>query len=388
MILRSLLLLLGLCAVAADMHHYRRMRREGASRRRRLLFIAWSALTDSLPIAAAMAGTFLHDTTTTYILWSMWMFWAWMTAVLPRICFFLFNALHRPRTGIVSGAAIAIVLICGATEGRSSLRVEEVEICSDRLPAGFDGLRIVQLSDLHIGTMLRPERELRRIVDSVNALRPDLIVFTGDLVNIRSTELDARSMPQLARFLAPVYSVTGNHDTGAYIEDQEKLPAATSLAQVIERQEEAGWHVLQDTTVYLRRGGDSISLTGLSFDPQLQWLRHAADLRSAGAAAAYRDVPDSLFNITAVHLPQLWEQIAEMGYGDLTLAGHTHSMQMKLRFGKWQWSPAAWLYERWSGRYDRAGRTLYINDGIASVGYPMRIGARPEITLITLHRCS
>ena len=388
MILRSLLILLGLCAIAADMHHYRRLLREKASPRRRLLFVAWAALTDSLPIAAAVAGACLHDNTASYMLWAMWMFWAWMTTVFPRICYFLFNALHRPRTGIVLGAAVAIVLICGATEGRTSLRVEELTVCSGRLPAAFDGLRIVQLSDLHVGTMLRPEKELQRIVDRVNALQPDLIVFTGDLVNIRSSELDSRSMPPLERFLAPVYSVTGNHDTGVYIENQQKLPPSESLAQVIERQQRMGWHLLQDSTVYLRRDSDSISLTGLSFDPQLQWHRHAAELRSDNIRAAYRGVPDSLFNITAVHLPQLWNQITEQGYGDLTLAGHTHSMQMKLRFGSWQWSPAAWMYERWSGRYDRAGRTLYINDGIASVGYPMRLGARPEITLITLRRCS
>ncbi len=380
--------MLGLIAIAADMHHYRRMQREGASRSRCLFFIAWAALTDSLPIAAALAGIALRDNPTAYILWAMWMFWAWMVTVFPRICYFFFNALRRPKTGLVLGAAVAIVLVCGATEGRSSLRVEKTEICSDRLPAGFDGLRIVQLSDIHIGALLRPEKELRRLVDTVNALRPDLVIFTGDLVNIRSSELNGTSMPQLARFRAPVYSVTGNHDMGTYIEDTVAMPPAESLAQVIERQQQMGWHVLQDTTLFLRRGGDSITLSGISFDPALQLMRHASGLRSDKMEAAYRNVPDSVFNITAVHLPQLWDQITESGHGDLTLAGHTHSMQMKIRFFGWQWSPAVWMYSRWSGRYDRPGSTLYINDGIGSVGYPMRIGARPEITLITLRRCS
>ena len=354
--------MLGLIAIAADMHHYRRMQREGASRNRRIFFIAWAALTDSLPIAAALAGIALRDNPTAYILWAMWMFWAWMVTVFPRICYFFFNALRRPKTGLVLSAAVAIVLVCGATEGRSSLRVEKTEICS--------------------------EKELRRLVDTVNALRPDLVIFTGDLVNIRSSELNGTSMPQLARFRAPVYSVTGNHDMGTYIEDTVAMPPAESLAQVIERQQQMGWHVLQDTTLFLRRGGDSITLSGISFDPALQLMRHASGLRSDKMEAAYRNVPDSVFNITAVHLPQLWDQITESGHGDLTLAGHTHSMQMKIRFFGWQWSPAVWMYSRWSGRYDRPGSTLYINDGIGSVGYPMRIGARPEITLITLRRCS
>ncbi len=377
--------MLGLIAIAADMHHYRRMQREGASRNRRIFFIAWAALTDSLPIAAALAGIALRDNPTAYILWAMWMFWAWMVTVFPRICYFFFNALRRPKTGLVLGAAVAIVLVCGATEGRSSLRVEKTEICSDRLPAGFDGLRIVQLSDIHIGALLRPEKELRRLVDTVNALRPDLVIFTGDLVNIRSSELNGTSMPQLARFRAPVYSVTGNHDMGTYIEDTVAMPPAESLAQVIERQQQMGWHVLQDTTLFLRRGGDSITLSGISFDPALREQRHDRTF-DVDLSAAYAGAPSGAFNITLSHLPQLWEPITALGRGDLTLSGHVHAMQMALNLGCVRISPARLLYERWSGLYERDGRYLYINDGIGCVGYPMRLGAWPEITVITLVR--
>lgn len=103
---------------------------------------------------------------------------------------------------------------------------------------------------------------------------------------------------------------------------------------------------------------------------------------------AYGDVPRETFNITLAHVPQLWEQITAAGYGDLTLSGHVHAMQLKIRFSGRGWSPASWLYEHWSGRYDNDdGRTLYINDGTGYVGYPMRLGARPEITLLTLKRC-
>ena len=111
-----------------------------------------------------------------------------------------------------------------------------------------------------------------------------------------------------------VVAVTGNHDAGVYIKDSIAHPAQASLAEVVARQREMGWRVLEDTTVYLRRGGDSISLTGLSFDPALRHLRHAPDLPPANLNAAYRGVPDSLYNITAVHIPQLWDQIAGEGY--------------------------------------------------------------------------
>lgn len=389
MILYSILILLGFCAVAADMHHYRRLRREKASARRRRFFIAWATLTDALPLGVAAAGFFIRDNTTTYMLWSMWLFWIWMATVFPRICYFFFNAIHLPRTGIVLSACVAFILVWGATAGRTVLKINRIEVCSERLPAGFDGLRIVQLSDIHLGTQLRPERELRRLVDSVNALQPDLVAFTGDLVNIRAEELDTAAMRELGRIQAPVYSITGNHDIGTYIKNSTEQSAAENLTQLIERQDRMGWHVLQDTTVYLYRAGDSIALSGISYDPSLDWKRHSANqLQSETTKIAYRNVPDSLYNITLVHLPQLWDQIAEAGYGDLTLAGHVHSMQMKIRLFGQAWSPARWLYDRWSGRYDENGKTLYINDGIASIGYPMRLGsARPEITLITLKSC-
>ena len=117
--------------------------------------------------------------------------------------------------------------------------------------------------------------------------------------------------------------------------------------------------------------------------PGYDWMAQAV----SDLSGAYRGVPDSLYNITAVHIPQLWGQIADAGYGDLTLAGHVHSMQIKLRLFGRAFSPAQLLYTRWSGRYDEGGRTLYINDGTGYVVFPMRLGAYPEITLITLRRC-
>ncbi|MDE5622271.1 MAG: metallophosphoesterase, partial [Alistipes sp.] len=293
---------------------------------------------------------------------------------------------RRPRTGLVAGAGIVALLVWGATRGRTHLRVTRTEVCSPKLPAAFDGLRIVQLSDIHLGTLVRPEHELHRIVDSVSALRPDLILFTGDLVNIRSSELDDRAMRLLGGLRAPlgVFSVLGNHDVGVYIKDTVAQPREASLAEVVARQEAMGWRVLADTPVYLVRGGDSLSLSGISFAPALRKQRHDATLPPAPLDIVYRDVPPSLYNITAVHLPQLWDQIVEAGYGDLTLSGHVHAMQAKLHLFGRSFSPAQLLYTNWSGRYDDGPHTLYINDGTGYVGYPMRLGAWPEITLITL----
>ena len=174
---------------------------------------------------------------------------------------------------------------------------------------------------------------------------------------------------------------------GTYIKDSLRFPAAGEAREVVARQRAMGWTVLEDTTVYLRRGADSISLTGLSFGPALRERRHDRDLPGTAIPKAYAGVPDSLYNIALVHIPQLWEQIVEAGYGDLTLSGHVHSMQLKIRPWGRGWSPAKWIYKHWSGRYDTGRHTLYVNDGTGYVAYPMRLGAWPEVTLFTLKRC-
>lgn len=342
---------------------------------------------DALPIINAAIGL-LFDNTPTVMRIFMWITWSWMVLTLPRLTYYLLRAIHLRRVGIVACFLVALALIWGAVVGRKALYINEVEICSKRLPEAFDGMRIAHFSDLHLGALVDTRGEVGALVRMINEAKPDLVCFTGDLVNIRHTELDSVAMQLLREIEAPLYSVLGNHDVGTYIRDSVALPAAVSLKGLIERQEAMGWQLLQDTTIYLRRGADSITLTGLSFDPALRKERHDAVLPLMGGEAAYRAVPTEPYNITLVHVPQLWQQIIERGYGDLTLAGHTHAMQMKIRCGEGRgWSPAAWLYKEWSGRYEQQGRTLYINDGIGYVGYPLRLGAAPEVTLITLKRC-
>lgn len=344
-------------------------------------------IADSLPLWF-IALFLLADNTPTITRLMKISIWLWMLLVVPHMLRLLFRAIRLPRVGLVVALLTATALLYGALWGRCNLRVTHEEICSRNLPAAFDGYRIAHFTDLHLGTLLHTEREVGRLVERINALQPDLVCFTGDLVNIRHSELDARAMRLLQDIEAPVVSILGNHDLGTYIRDTVTLPAEISEQRLIKQQRQIGWTLLQDSTRYLRRGADSISLTGLSFHRAQRQDRHKHDLPMTEGAKAYHAVPDSLYNITLVHIPQWWEQILALGYGDLTLAGHTHAMQFKLRLGKGQgWSPAGWLYERWSGRYDLNGSTLYINDGIGYVGYPMRIGARPELTLYTLKRC-
>lgn len=384
--LYTLALILLLPGVTADWFHLRRCKRRGRPVARWI--VAWMAVTNLLPAVMMAIGLLSRDNTTRLMAVSMWLLWAWFATVVPRLFCYLFRAVRLPRTGYVAAVLLTLLFVWGATRGRTRLHVNRVEIASERIPEAFDGFRIAQISDLHVGTLVCPERELRRLADSINALRPDAVVFTGDLVNIRAAELDDRIMRLLQRIEGPVWSVIGNHDLGTYIKDSLRFPMEENLREVIARQRQMGWRVLNDTTVYLRRAADSISLTGLGFDPALRKRRHDRHLPAPQLPAAYAGIPETCYNITLVHVPQLWEQIIATGHGDLTLAGHVHAMQMKIRPWGRGCSPASWLYPRWSGRYDMGRHTLYINDGTGYVAYPMRLGAWPEITLFTLKRCA
>ena len=382
-------LLLILLPPLADFGYLRRHRGHAGVRR---WLAALLAAADLLPAAGVILFRFAHDNTTCIVQASMWLFFIYLLLTLPRMAYYFVRLFGDSRAvrAIAAAAALLLagVLIHGAASGRRALIVRHVVLHSDRLPEAFDGLRVVQFSDLHIGALVDPAGEIDALIDSINALRPDLVVFCGDLVNIRYTELDSSVMRRLSRLRSTygTYSVTGNHDTGHYVRDSLTLPPAVNLAALIERQQAMGWHVLDNRTVYLRRGDDSIALSGISYDPALVLQRHDRSLPGYDLGDTYRGVPPALYDITIAHIPQLWERILAEGYGDLTLSGHVHSMQFKVRLFGREFSPARLLYPRWSGLYETQGRMLYVNDGIGYVGFPMRIGAAPEITLFELRR--
>lgn len=363
------------------------------NRRRRTAITICALAADLLPFLSMAAVFFLsRDNTTGVMMFSAWMFYLYMIAAVARVPFNLAAVLSRNRAVRAAGAAVSLAMIAmfvyGMAVTRTDYEVKRVTIESDRLPAAFDGYGIAVISDIHIGTMLRPQNELARIAELCDSLHPDMVAFCGDLVNIRCTEIDAPIARALARFSAPdgVFSVIGNHDTGVYIRDSVALTPEDNTARLIEKEAEAGWRVLDDRTEYIRRGADSIAVTGISFTRTQHEERHSPHIPVIGLDEIYASVPDSLFDITLAHIPQLWTPILEKRLADLTLSGHVHAMQMKFPAGERGVSPARLLYPRWSGLYEENGRALYINDGIGCVLYPMRIGARPEITLITLKR--
>lgn len=387
-----ILTIVALLTLAADFAIYRRCVRPHAAPALRRAFAGFAFTADALPLLLSGWMWLLPDNTTFWTRVALWVMFVYAMLLLPRYVYYAFRFARRGRLsrllGAAAAAATACLLVWGATEGRTRIVVDEAVLECAGLPKAFDGFRIVQFSDTHLGTLAGEKRMLRRIVGTIEALHPDLIVFSGDLVNVRYTELDSAAMRILGRLDAPfgVVSNIGNHDVGYYIRDSISLPSEVNLRRLVERQEAMGWRVLDDTSEYLRREGDSISLSGISYRKSWRNHGHARELPDPDLAPVYAGLPDSIFNITLAHAPQLWKPVLAAGRGDLTLSGHVHSMQMKLHVGRAAFSPARLLYRAWSGCYEDAGKYLYVNDGIGYVGYPIRLGAYPEITLIVLTR--
>lgn len=345
---------------------------------------------DLLPLIWLPAGFCVKDNTTPLIITSMWINYAWLIAAIARqpfnITIFLFKS-HWVR---VAGAMVSLlaagIFFYGMAFTRTDYKIEQIELVSERLPKAFDGYKITQISDLHLGSMINPQKELLRITQLCNELQSDAIMFTGDLIDIRQEEI----IPQMEDILSSlkakdgVFSVMGNHDIGIYIKDSITHRPEVNAQQLIEKEQRCGWQVLDDKTIYIKREADSIAVTGISFRKELYEDRHSAKIPDTDIMKAYKGVPTELFNITLSHIPQHWDRILETQKADLTLSGHVHAMQIRLPLGERGISPAVIKYKRWSGLYEEQGRWLNINDGIGCTMWPMRVGTPPTITQITL----
>ena len=272
-----------------------------------------------------------------------------------------------------------VAWLYGSFVERNCFRVKRVTIESDKLPASFDGYRIVQISDVHLGSFDGRERALQRAVDKINALQPDLIAVTGDLVSMGHWELDGKQ-DILAGLKAKdgVYSIMGNHDYGEYHRwesDQARTEAQDELKR---REREMGWNLLLNENREIARNGDSISIIGVE---NISAGRHS--FRTYGNLQQAMQGVDGTYKVLLSHDPTHWRsEVLGKSDIDLMLAGHTHAMQVSLL----GWSPSALLYDEYRGLYSENGQNLYVNVGLGETVFMARIGVMPEITLIELKR--
>lgn len=341
----------------------------------------------------------------TVIVPKMWMLFAWVVIYAGKgiyLFWCLIGAIphlwkgrhwHTGRyIGIPLAVITGLILLWGAFINRENIIINDVEITSERIPVSFDGYRIVQLSDLHLGTWGTDTTFVSALVDSVNALNPDLIVFTGDLVNRKSSEAEP-FVKVLSRLHAPdgVVSVLGNHDYAMYFNWDSKADKEVDINHLAQLQNEMGWTLLRNQYMYINHGQGSIAIIGLENWGEPPYPSYG-DIEKALQTPYDADANaiGEQWRLVLSHNPEYWDRkLSKAMYGDLTLSGHTHAMQMSVTINGKEYSPAALRYKQWGGLYlnenDHNFGELYVNTGAGTVGMPFRIGATPEITLFILH---
>jgi predicted MPP superfamily phosphohydrolase len=296
--------------------------------------------------------------------------------------------------GVGEALALAPVGVMGYAflKGRYRFQVEEVELRFPHLPIAFDGLRLLQISDLHSGSFYFGPARLEPAWELIQKARADVLCFTGDWVNVYAEELEP-FVGVLSELSAPLgkWATLGNHDYGDYARWNSPAEKNQNHHHLLRLIEQAGFTLLQDTAISFGVGEEALYLVGTG-----NWGYWNRRQRYGDIGKAWRDVPENAFTILLTHDPTHWEyQVSGKYPAELTLSGHTHGLQMGIPVNGRYWSPASWLYRYWAGLYEGPpGRTdghtfptyLYVNRGLGYIGLPARFGVWPEITLIRLRR--
>ena len=260
-------------------------------------------------------------------------------------------------------------------------QVKKIKLSFKNLPAAFKGMRMVHISDIHSGSF-QDIRAVNKGIDLILKQQPDLIVFTGDLVNDRATEMEPYQN-SFGRLTAPlgVFSTLGNHDYGDYVQWPSAQAKVDNLEALKKVHANMGWRLLMNEHVVLEKKGEKIALLGIE-----NWGAKARFPKYGKMDLAHPGTENIPFKILLSHDPSHWDAqvLPEYPGIDLMLSGHTHGMQFGLENPYFKWSPVQWMYKQWAGLYEQGAQKLYVNRGYGFIGYPGRVGILPEITVIEL----
>jgi hypothetical protein len=330
-----------------------------------------------------------------------------LSADLYRIIIFIFRHARAKRTGkpvrqpgtsamsrgkflktvgLATGGLFFSGMVIGMVKWAHDFRVRKVNLNFPDLPWPFEGMRIVQISDLHLGSWasVDPIEEAAGIINDLDA---DLVLFTGDLVNYSTSEaIRFKEALESIQARHGVYAILGNHDYGDYVNwpsAEEKSENLTSLYSFFE---EIGWKLLRNANDVIEIEGEKLALIGVE-----NWSANPRFPKLGNLSKAMQGVADAPVKILLSHDPTHWEKEVSLKYPeiDLTLSGHTHGFQFGVELKHFRWSFAQYIYKYWAGLYQNENsekpQYLYVNRGLGMIGYPGRVGILPEITLFTVN---
>src|SRR6476661_420164 len=278
--------------------------------------------------------------------------------------------------GLAFGGTLFSTLVYGFSN-KYNYEIKRIRLAYPNIPGAFKGLKIVQISDIHSGSFT-DIKAVERGVKEVLSLNPDLILFTGDLVNNTADEM-ALYKTVFNQLNAPmgVYSILGNHDYGDYYNWPDAEAKRKNLEALKEVHKEMGWTLLLDEHVLLEKEDEKIALIGIQNWSALKRFPKYGNLKKA-----YQGTENISFKILMSHDPTHWDAEVRPDYSDidLMLSGHTHGMQFGIEIPWFKWSPVQYVYKQWMGLYEEGNQKLYVNSGYGFIGYPGRVGILPEIT--------
>ncbi len=283
--------------------------------------------------------------------------------------------------GLAAGGTLFGSLLYGFSN-KYNYQVKRIQLSYDNLPAAFKGLKIVHISDIHSGSFT-DKKAVSHGVEKILNEKPDIILFTGDIVNDRATEME-EYMNVFNKIKAPmgVYSTLGNHDYGDYVGWPYKgVSKDQNLENLKKVHADLGWRLLMNEHVVLEKGGEEIALMGIE-----NWSNKARFPKHGRMDLAHPGTEKYPFKILMSHDPSHWDGQVKPTYPDvdLTLSGHTHGMQFGVEIPGFKWSPVQYMYKQWHGLYEDGKQKLYVNPGYGFIGYPGRVGVLAEITVIEL----
>jgi uncharacterized protein len=283
--------------------------------------------------------------------------------------------------GLAAGSTLFGTLLYGYSN-KYKYDIKRLQLSFENLPPSFKGLKIVHISDIHCGSFTDKNAVLHG-VEKILHEKPDIILFTGDLVNDRAIEMD-EYMDVFSRLKAPmgVYSTLGNHDYGDYVSwPYNGVSKEQNLENLKKVHANLGWRLLMNEHVVLEKNNEQIALLGIE-----NWGAKARFPKHGRMDLAHPGTEKYPFKILMSHDPSHWDAQVKENYPDidLMLSGHTHGMQFGIEIPGFKWSPVQYMYKQWAGLYEEGKQKLNVNRGYGFIGYPGRVGVLPEISVIEL----